>query len=76
MKDIPREDRERIRGDLYCNGDVVMKRIWPIDMKLYTDYAHEEFKRQMNAKGIAVVEKILRDEKEKEGEIKRIVVRK
>lgn len=65
MKDIPREDRDRIRWDLYCNGDVVMKRIWPIDTKLYTYYAYEEFKRQMNAEGIAVVEKIL---KEAEGE--------
>jgi hypothetical protein len=54
--------------------DIPMKDRERIREELISSY--EEFKRQMNAKGIAVVEKILRDEKEKEGEIKRIVVRK
>ena len=65
MKDIPREDRERIREELISSHDVVMTRLYPLDMKKYTDAAYEEFKRKMNAEGIAVVEKIL---KEAEGE--------
>ena len=69
MKDIPAMDIAEIRAAIekVKGGKTAHLPIVDID-----DYL--AFKEAMNAKGIVVVEKILRDEKEKEGEIKRIVV--